>query len=254
MSRRRLHSIGKVYLLCLLLVLLLQIPISWLLAALSWRSEPQPEVVSIMSPIDMTSDAETLHIYSTRLFGARRIQILAHAPTGSRYGKVYRTRSAWLPPRGQLEALCAPWAPEDVHPVLGSTAAWPAITGADPSFGVPIAHRIANGWPWPCAQGRIDYDASTRQFSTEGAFFGPDWLRPHPANGPVFCYRPRWPGYVANSLVQAGLLTVLIAFFAGVPALRAALRRRRGKCPTCAYDLRATPPFSSCPECGTHLR
>lgn len=38
----------------------------------------------------------------------------------------------------------------------------------------------------------------------------------------------------------------------GVPfALRRKVRLRRGLCPHCAYDLRATPLGSPCPECGT---
>ncbi len=33
--------------------------------------------------------------------------------------------------------------------------------------------------------------------------------------------------------------------------VRRVLRARHGRCPQCAYDLRATPTHSPCPECGT---
>jgi hypothetical protein len=46
----------------------------------------------------------------------------------------------------------------------------------------------------------------------------------------------------------------LVLVFAGLPlaraggAIRKRRRARRGACPTCGYDLRATP--GRCPECG----
>ena len=46
---------------------------------------------------------------------------------------------------------------------------------------------------------------------------------------------------------------VLLSLALGIPFflhyLRARARRRKGRCPRCGYDLRATP--GRCPECGT---
>jgi hypothetical protein len=37
---------------------------------------------------------------------------------------------------------------------------------------------------------------------------------------------------------------------AGAPMITTALRRRRGLCPSCAYDRRGLAPGAPCPECG----
>ena len=64
----------------------------------------------------------------------------------------------------------------------------------------------------------------------------------------IFPYLPLWPGLIANAAIFAvgcwGAVWV-------TRATRGALRRRRGACPACAYDLRANPP-GPCPECGHH--
>lgn len=58
--------------------------------------------------------------------------------------------------------------------------------------------------------------------------------------------RPIWRGVALNSLIYAGLWTAPVCI---VPMARIGLRRRRGLCPRCAYDLRSD--FASgCPECG----
>jgi hypothetical protein len=61
---------------------------------------------------------------------------------------------------------------------------------------------------------------------------------------------PIWWGFVANTLVYAGALSVIVAAIgAGLGAWRSSQRRRRGLCPRCAHVVGVS---STCPECG-HL-
>ncbi len=61
-----------------------------------------------------------------------------------------------------------------------------------------------------------------------------------------FPYRPVWPGFAINTLFYAAILWLLIP---GPFALRRLIRRRRGLCPACGYDLRHGE-HKACPECG----
>jgi hypothetical protein len=58
--------------------------------------------------------------------------------------------------------------------------------------------------------------------------------------------RPIWPGFLFNTLIYAAALWGLL-FTPGV--LRRTVRRRRGRCTRCAYDLRGIE-HDVCPECG----
>ena len=59
---------------------------------------------------------------------------------------------------------------------------------------------------------------------------------------------PIRPGFIADTVVFA---TCWLVVLAAPGMIRGALRRRRGLCVRCAYDLRATPSGSRCPDCGT---
>ncbi len=63
-------------------------------------------------------------------------------------------------------------------------------------------------------------------------------------------YLPLWPGVIINSLC---FFAFWLALLTGVPACRRALRRRRGLCPACAYDLTGNTT-GTCPECGIQCR
>ena len=64
-----------------------------------------------------------------------------------------------------------------------------------------------------------------------------------------FPLRPILPGFLINMLFWAIILWLLIP---GPFVLRRLIRRKRGRCPKCGYDLRGAIPGAGggCPECG----
>ncbi len=58
--------------------------------------------------------------------------------------------------------------------------------------------------------------------------------------------RPLWPGFALNTLFYSAMLWLLIG---GPFVLRRHLRRKRGLCVACGYDLRHAD-HAACPECG----
>ena len=58
--------------------------------------------------------------------------------------------------------------------------------------------------------------------------------------------RPIFPGYLIDTLFYSA---IWLALFVGPGAARRTIRRRRGRCPMCGYDLRGDLE-SGCPECG----
>ncbi len=57
---------------------------------------------------------------------------------------------------------------------------------------------------------------------------------------------PIWPGFVINTLFYAAILWLLTL---GPFTARRLIRRKRGRCIKCGYDLRGTE-HEVCPECG----
>ena len=60
--------------------------------------------------------------------------------------------------------------------------------------------------------------------------------------------RPIWPGFVNNTIFYAAILSMVTL---GPFAARRMIRRKRGRCIRCGYDLRGTSGGEAvCPECG----
>lgn len=59
--------------------------------------------------------------------------------------------------------------------------------------------------------------------------------------------RPLWGGFLLNAAFYAGLWWLVRD---GRAAVLRVVRRRRGRCPNCAYDRTGLPPGAVCPECG----
>ena len=57
---------------------------------------------------------------------------------------------------------------------------------------------------------------------------------------------PIWPGFAVNTIFYAAILWPLIC---GPFVLRRLIRRKRGLCVACGYDLRHAD-HNACPECG----
>jgi hypothetical protein len=122
-----------------------------------------------------------------------------------------------------------------------AAAPQPGLRGSDYGF----------GWPFTCLWYQVlGQDQGMRVVGAE--LRGGLLISGQPATvGTPRCriipLYPAWPGLIASTLICAAAWASLLIL---IPMLIRANRRRRGLCPACAYDLRATPAGSPCPECG----
>jgi hypothetical protein len=114
----------------------------------------------------------------------------------------------------------------------------------------------AHGWPeksWFFATRRIS-DRLSHSFQLARGWHIPHWndsqMTAFRGYGAILPYGPIWPGIALNASLVAVPLFLLTTL---APSLRAALRRRRARCPKCNYDLRGLTASTPRPECGAML-
>lgn len=102
---------------------------------------------------------------------------------------------------------------------------------------------VLAGWPASCYQG-----ATTKVFGQSrthhGLYEPPELLGVKPRR--VVPLHPRWTGLAVDTIFYGAIFWLAIP---GPKLLRRVLRRRRGQCPDCGYDL-AHHEHATCPECG----
>jgi hypothetical protein len=156
------------------------------------------------------------------------------------------------------------WINTQSHPELAHIPRWsqawlatnpprpPKIWGDRPN--APILNEFAAGWPmralW-CESDEPTQDPTTGHaiYSHRGGFTLPTHIIKDgftiylPRALP---YRPLWTGLFIDTALFSALWSLILL---AAPALKS-WRRRKGRCPTCGYDMQGLAAEATCPECG----
>jgi hypothetical protein len=111
------------------------------------------------------------------------------------------------------------------------------------------------GWPFRCLRRHdtLSHSGDRFPFDSLSLRLAPDlWIVPRPvSDSDRLMYQPNrveWVGLLLNAcMLGFPWLIVLIGF----ASAKRAIRRKRGRCPRCGYDLRGDPGLAAgCSECG----
>ena len=170
----------------------------------------------------------------------------------SRRGAVHLYASAGWPPHGPSESSLE-GSPEDLVPrwAINHLLPWGSQVQDWPQGGYFSRDLDARGWPqlsfWCVTArkiGRLPIQPAA------GGIQLPDrWVMEHDRQWlrlTTLPCRPIWSGFAMNTIFYAAILWFLTL---GPFAARRLIRRRRGRCIECGYDLRGAE-HEVCPECG----
>jgi hypothetical protein len=108
-----------------------------------------------------------------------------------------------------------------------------------------LVHVVTAGWPLTCLTGeRHTIGVSTRQHGLAEPPRAMRELNVKPRR--VLPLRPLWLGLAADTALYAAAVWMAVP---GPLLLRRTLRRRRGQCSACGYNLHHVD-HRACPECG----
>ena len=128
----------------------------------------------------------------------------------------------------------------------------PRSPGAVSGWGMSLFQA---GWPCRCVEAQVS------QVNRKGVPIRTDFrpavklsetlhfLRVGEARYRVLPLRPIWPGFAINTVFYAAILWLLMF---GVFTMRRVIRRKRGHCIKCGYDL-SHAEHEACPECGVEV-
>lgn len=140
--------------------------------------------------------------------------------------------------------------PSWAKPILMMIGSEPDLADPEGFLTANIRQTIACGWPFLCFHCEPSYrmdEQGVRKVVSGGIVLGNSRYKPFGGDHLALPHSPIYMGLVANM----GLYCVGWFALVAVPvALRQQHRARRGRCPKCGYDLRATHSSACCPECG----
>ncbi len=121
------------------------------------------------------------------------------------------------------------------------------LTNPRLTYQLPWIEEVRAGWPFRSLMAQPRQMGLPFKESIERGVFPPKWvylLNPKP--GRRIPLHPIWPGFAINTIFYAAILWLVIL---GPFTARRIIRRKRGLCINCGYDLRGTE-HEVCPECG----
>jgi hypothetical protein len=145
--------------------------------------------------------------------------------------------------------------PEDSFLPLGEPTPHPHWVSVPPGPEPALVYvdTGASGWPLRCFASESWQRRTHSGTPTSPRYAWQEQLRHNillatTPRGRIFLpLRPIWTGLIGDTLIFGAAAWIAMT---ALTSLRSQVRRRRGACARCGYDLRATPADSACPECG----